>query len=255
MKITNLIIGILAIWAVGTSAADDKLLFDLKAKEGKVSAAPAKYHFKDKSKQLIIKDEAQKKEVIQLNTDGVKDEFIKVYSKTIKNEGKALERAFTVEVSFKPEDIFRQQQLVHKLVWWSRSGYGDGAFSVGFKDAVPYVAIWTFNKKLKKGRKLIICRGGQLIAKNWNFIAAVFDGKKVSLYVNGKRCADKNVPEGVFPVSKYDKAGSFMIGNGCYTGRSNYSGLIDRVRVRNNATTVFFLIPNKSLNLKQNKSN
>lgn len=240
MKITNLIIGITAIWAVGTSAADDKLLFDLKANDGKVLALPAKCQFIGKSKQLIIKDESKKKEVIQLNTDGVKGEFLKVYSKTIKKGGKALERAFTVEVSFKPEDIFRKQQLVHKLVWWSRSGYGDGAFSLGFKDAVSYVAIWTFNKKFKKGRKLIICRGGQLNDKDWNFVAAVFDGKKVSLYVNGKKSAEKNVPEGVFPYSRLDKLGSFMIGNSCYTARTNYSGLIERIRVRNNAAIDFF---------------
>lgn len=240
MKITNLIIGLITIWAVVASAADDKLLFDLKVKDGKISAAPAKYRLTGKSKQLLVKDETQKKEFIQLNTGGIKDEFFKVYSKTIKNDGKALKRAFTVEVSFKPEDIFRQQQLVHKLVWWSRSGYGDGAFSVGFKDAVPYVTIWTFDKKLKKGKKLIICRGGQLIPKTWNFIAAVFDGKKVSLYVNGKKCAGKDIPEGVFPYSKYDKSGSFIIGNACHTARSNYSGLIERIRVRNNATTDFF---------------
>ena len=238
MKIINLIV--VFIITAAACRAEDKILLDFKARDGKISTAPAKFQFSGKSKELVIKDETLNKEVIQLNSSGVKNEFFRVYSKTIKNGGKPLERAFTIEASFKPEDIFKAQQLVHKLVWWSRSGYGDGAFSLGFKNAVPYVAIWTFDKKLKKGRKLIACHGGQLLAKSWNFVAAVFDGKKVSLYVNGKKCAEKDIPKGVFPYSKYDKLGSIMIANSCYTGRANYSGLIERIRIRNNAASDFF---------------
>jgi len=240
-------------WAGILAADDSKLLFDLSVKDGRIAAGPAECQVNVKAGKNAIMGKSQNKEVIQLNCDGSKNEYIQVYSKKIKNEGKPLDRAFTVEAKFKPVDIFEDQQLVHKLVLWSNSGYSAGAFSVGFKDAVPYVAIWTLNNNLKEDRKLVVCRGGQLVPDSWNFVAAVFDGKKIVFYVNGQKCAEEAVPEGVFPYSEYDQAGSFIIGNGCYLGMASFSGLIERVRVRNEAATDFFIDAGQAKMLESNR--
>lgn len=244
MRFVKIFIAVFFAVSAGICGAEDSgVLFDLSVKDGKISAEPAKCQFNGDKKSMTVEAPVLKKQVIQLNADGRTNEYIRVYSKAIQNDGKPLNRAFTVEVKFKPVDIFKAQQLVHKLVWWSKSGYGDGAFSVGFKNAVPYVAIWTFSDKLKKGRKLEVCSGGQLVPDAWNSIAAVFDGQKVTLYVNGTKCAEKTIPDGVFPYSKYDKLGSFIIGGGCYTGRDHFNGMIDRIRVRNKASEDFFFKP------------
>jgi Concanavalin A-like lectin/glucanases superfamily len=219
--------------ALNAESDSDNLLLDLKVVDGKITAAPAK----------MVKNKVavnHKENAVALNIGDEKNQYLRVYSKTIRNNGKPLPRSFTVEAWFKPDDIIKPQQLVHKLVWWSKSGYGDGAFSLGIKGGKAYVSVWTFNKKLKKGRKLIICKGGKLVLDSWNFIAAVFDGSKLSLFVNGKKCAEKAIPEGIFPYSKYDRLGSFIIGGGCYTGRSVFSGLIGRIRVRGKVCNDFF---------------
>jgi hypothetical protein len=215
------------------TAKPDGILFDLKVVDGKITASPAKVMNKK-----VEVDEKQC--AIKLNSGNEKNQLLRVYSKAIRNNGTPLPRSFTVEAWFKANDMLKAQQLVHKLVWWSKSGYNDGAFSVGIQGGKAYVAIWTIDKKLRKGRKLTVCRGGTLVPGNWNFIAAVFDGRKLQLFVNGKKCTEKNIPDGRFPYSSADKQGTFIIGGGCYTGRSSFSGLIGRIRVRGGASEDFF---------------
>ena len=71
-----------------------------------------------------------------------------------------------------------------------------------------------------RGRTTVAARGKRVAARRWRFVAATFDGRRLRVYVGGKRVAQRRVRGRLMPVG-----GRVQLGGG------RFRGAIDNVRV------------------------
>jgi hypothetical protein len=129
----------------------------------------------------------------------------------------------TVETWFKTEDVATKQGIVSKDddLWHCKYG-------LEIRNQRVYGIFWINGTRIER-------YSGTISSDIWMHTALVFDGSKISLYLDGELEQEYSFSGSVDTTTEH-----LYIGNGYQSGVSyKFNGLIDEVRIYNTALTAF----------------